>query len=232
MPPLRQRRIEALQRRGRSARTQKMEGRAVRPRAAHAPTSPEHRTAAARRPSCLSRTPVTPSSRRASTLARCGSTLCDAQTRHTAWPPRPCVRPPQERTLPARRSMAAVHPLRQGGRCPRSRGCLRTRDAWGRRLQEGTHVPVPALESARLVVPVRGGTGAHERSVPLPPPRRASLRPYGTPPRNPGWLVPAPGRRGLGRSTASTPRPRHSVQDAWRAALPASGLPQRAAGHP
>ena len=45
------------------------------------------------------------------------------------------------------------------------------------------------------------------------------------------WLFPAPGRSGLGMSTASTPMPRNSVQDAFRAALKASGIHKRASVH-
>jgi integrase/recombinase XerD len=49
MPPLRQRRLEDLQLRGLSERTQEMYVRAVRQLAAHYPTSPEQITAEALR---------------------------------------------------------------------------------------------------------------------------------------------------------------------------------------
>jgi integrase/recombinase XerD len=101
-------------------------------------------------------------------------------------------------------------------------------DACGLRLPEGPHVPIAAMDRARMLVPGRCGTGATDRDVPLPSQTLAGLRQDWTTPRNPVWLFPAPGRSGVGRSTASTPRPRTSVQDALRAALQASGLPKRA----
>lgn len=200
----------------------------MRPLAEPYHTSPEHLTDAALRQDCLSLKHVQHASSSTRTMALCGITFCADQTRHQAWPTRTFVRPPQARTLPALLSMEAVHTIRQGVRFPRSRGWRSTLYACGLRLPEGPHWQVPETESARLVGPVRGGTGAHARAGPLPPPRLALLRPYWTTYRHPGWLLPAPGRSGLGMATASTPRPRHSVQDAWRAALHASAMSKRA----
>jgi site-specific recombinase XerD len=78
---------------------------------------------------------------------------------------------------------------------------------------------------------VRCGKGAKDRYVPLPHQTLERLRQYWKTPRNPVWLLPAPGRRGLGMATASTPLPRNSVQDACRAALKASGIHTRASVH-
>jgi len=103
--------------------------------------------------------------------------------------------------------------------------------ACGLRLHEGTPLQIPAIDSARLLVHVRCGTGAKDRYVPLPHQTLEGLRQDWKTHRNPVWLFPAPGRSGVGMSTASTPRPRHSVQDALRAALKASGLPTRASVH-
>jgi integrase/recombinase XerD len=82
-----------------------------------------------------------------------------------------------------------------------------------------------------MLVHVRCGKGAKDRYVPLPQAILALLRQYWTTHRHPVWLFPAPGRSGLGMSTASTPMPRNSVQDAFRAALTASGLHKRASVH-
>jgi site-specific recombinase XerD len=103
--------------------------------------------------------------------------------------------------------------------------------AWGLHLQEGTHVQMPDIESARLLVHVRCGKGAKDRSGPLPSQTLEGLRQYWKTHRNPVWRFPAPGRRGVGMSPASTTMPRHSVQDALRAALKASGLHKRASVH-
>jgi hypothetical protein len=72
MPPLRQRMLAALQRRGLSERPQERAVRAVRPLAAHSHTSPERMTEAALRDDFLSLTNVQHYSRTASPIARCG----------------------------------------------------------------------------------------------------------------------------------------------------------------
>jgi len=113
----------------------------------------------------------------------------------------------------------------------RYRVCLTTIYSCGLRLQEGTHLQVPDIDSARMLVHVRCGKGAKDRSVPLPQRTLELLRQYWHTHRHPVWLFPAPGRGGLGMSTASTPMPRNSVQDAFRAALTASGIHKRASVH-
>ena len=90
---------------------------------------------------------------------------------------------------------------------------------------------MPDIASARMIVHVRDGKGAKDRSVPLPQQTLALLRQYWTTHRHPVGLFPAPGRSGRGMVTASTPMPRNRVQDAFRAALKASGLHKRASGH-
>lgn len=82
-----------------------------------------------------------------------------------------------------------------------------------------------------MVVHVRCGKGAKDRSGPLPPQTLVSLRTSWKTHRNPVWLFPAPSRGGNGMSTASTPMPSNSVHDAFRAALTASGLSKRASVH-
>ncbi len=205
MPPRRQRMITALQLRGLSERTQEMDVRAVRQRAEHDPTSPERMTEAARRDACLSVKNGQPSSRRARTLARCGLPFFDAPTRQRAWTTRPFVRPPQAHPRPVIRRQEAGHTLLQGGRVPRSRPCLRPLSTCGLRLQEGPHLPGLERERARRGLHVRHGSGAQDREVPLLLLPLALLRPSWHTHRHPGWLGPAPGRRGRGRATASTP---------------------------
>jgi integrase/recombinase XerD len=75
------------------------------------------------------------------------------------------------------------------------------------------------------------GTGAKDRYVPLPQRTLELLRQYWKTHRHPVWLFPAPGRGGIGMAPASVPRPRNSVQDAFRAALTQSGIQKRASVH-
>jgi integrase/recombinase XerD len=70
---------------------------------------------------------------------------------------------PQAHKLPVRLSLEAVHTILHGVRLPRYRACRSPIYACGLRLQEGTHWPVPAIDSARMIVHVRDGKGAKDR---------------------------------------------------------------------
>ena len=231
MTPLRQRMIEDRQRRGLSERTQEMSVRAVRHLADHDQTAPEQITEEERRDDFLSLTHVKHASRSASTIALYGITCFYEHPLKRDWTTLTFVRPPQEHKLPVILSLEEVHTILQCVRLPRYRACLTTIYACGLRLQEGTHLQSPDIESARLLVHVRCGTGAKDRYVPLPSQTLEGLRQDWKTPRHPVGLFPAPGRSGLGMATASTPMPRHSVQEALRAALQASGIHQRASVH-
>ena len=232
MTPLRQRLIEDLQLRGMSARTPERYVRAVRQLAEHYHPSPDCLTEEDLRQYFLSLNNVQHASRRATTIALCGSKVFSDYTLPSPWPTLTCVRPPHEHKLPTILSIEDVRTILQQVRFPRDRIGLSTIYACGLRLQEGTPFQVPDSARARMVVHVRCGTGAQDRSVPFAPQTLTALRTSWQTPRQPLWLLPAPGRGGIGMATASTPRPRHSVQDALRAARKASGLRKRAAGHP
>ncbi len=231
MTPLRQRLIEDLQLRGLSERTQEMYVRAVRQLADHYHKSPAQITEEELRDYFLYLKNVKHASRSASTIALCGIKFFYEHTLKRDWTTLTFVRPPQEHKLPVILSLEAVRTLLQRVRLPRYRACLTTIDACGLRLQEGTHLQIPDIDRARMLVHVRCGKGAKDRYVPLPHQTLEGLRQYWKTHRNPVWLFPAPGRGGIGMSTASTPMPRHSVQDAFRAALKASGIHKRASVH-
>ena len=231
MTPLRQRMIEDLQLRGLSERTQEMYVRAVRQLAEHYHKSPDQITEEELRDYFLYLKNVKHYSRAASTIALCGIKFFYEHTLKREWTTLTFVRPPREHKLPVILSREEVHTILQCVRLPRYRACLSTIYACGLRLQEGTHLQVPDIDSARMLVHVRTGKGAKDRYVPLPQATLALLRQYWTTHRHPVWLFPAPGRSGLGMSTASTPMPRNSVQDAFRAALKASGIHKRASVH-
>jgi len=100
MTPLQQRLIEDIQLRGLSARTQDASVRAVRQLAEHDHTSPARLTAEALRDSFLSLTNVTPSSRRASTIALCGIKLFSEHPLKRAWSTLTFVRAPPREEAP------------------------------------------------------------------------------------------------------------------------------------
>jgi integrase/recombinase XerD len=231
MTPLQQRMIEDIPLRGLSARTQDASVRAVRPLADHSHTSPAHLTEAALRASFLSLKHVQHSARRASTIALGGITFFSEHTLKRAGSPLTFVRAPREKKLPVLLSVEEVPTLLAPLTLLRSRACLTTLSSWGLRLPEGPHLHVPAMDRARMLVPVRHGNGATDRDVPLPQRPLALLRQDGKTPRHPRWLCPAPGRGGVGMSTASTPLPRSSVQHALRVARTPSGNNTRASVH-
>jgi integrase/recombinase XerD len=68
-------------------------------------------------------------------------------------------------------------------------------------------------------------------TVPLPHRTLALLRQYWVTHRHPVLIFPAPGRGGIGLSTATDSMPRSSVQGAFRAALQDSGIHKHASVH-
>jgi integrase/recombinase XerD len=231
MTQLRQRMIEDLQLRGLSARTQEMYVRAIRQLAEHYHKSPDCITEEELRAYFLYLKNVKHYSRSASTIALCGIKFFYEHTLQRAWTTLTFVRPPREKKLPVILSIAEVRTILAHLKLLRYRVCLTTIYACGLRLQEGTHLQVPDIDSARLLVHVRGGKGAKDRYVPLPQPTLELLRQYWKTHRHPVWLFPAPGRGGRAMPTATAPMPRSRVQDAFRAARTASGIHKRAAVH-
>jgi integrase/recombinase XerD len=231
MTQLRQRMIEDLQLRGLSARTQEMYVRAIRQLAEHYHKSPDCITEEELRAYFLYLKNVKHYSRSASTIALCGIKFFYEHTLQRAWTTLTFVRPPREKKLPVILSIAEVRTILAHLKLLRYRVCLTTIYACGLRLQEGTHLQVPDIDSARLLVHVRGGKGAKDRYVPLPQPTLELLRQYWKTHRHPVWLFPAPGRGGIAMPTATAPMPRSSVQDAFRAARTASGIHKRASVH-
>jgi site-specific recombinase XerD len=223
--------IDDLQLRGLSARTQEMYVRAVRQLADHYHKSPDRITEEELRDDFLYLKNVKHYSRAASTIALCGIKFFYAQTLKREWTTLTVVRAPREQKLPVVLSPEEVRTILAHLKLFRYRACLTTIYACGLRLQAGTHLQVPDIDSARMLLHVRCGKGAKDRYVPLPPQTLVLLRQYWTTHRHPLWLFPAPSRSGLGMSTASTPMPRNSVQDAFRAALKASGIHKRASVH-
>lgn len=170
-------------------------------------------------------------SRSASTIALCGITFFYEHTLKREWSTLTFVRAPREKKLPVILSVEEVRTILAHLKLLRYRACLTTIYSCGLRLQEGTHLQVPDIDSARMLVHVRHGKGAQDRSVPLPPRTLAVLRQYWKTHRHPSWLFPAPGRGGIGMSTAVAPMPRSSVQDAFRGALKQSGIYKHASVH-
>jgi integrase/recombinase XerD len=231
MTHLRQRMLEDLQRRSLSERTQEMSVRAVRQLAEYYHKSPDRITEEELRDDFLYLKNVKHYSRSASTIALCGIKFFYEHTLRREWTTLTFVRAPREQKLPVILSREEVRTILAHLQLLRYRVCLTTIYSCGLRLQEGTHLQVTDIDAARLCLHIRHGKGAKDRYVPLPQRTLQLLRAYWLTHRHPVWIFPAPGRGGTGMPTATQPMPRSRVQDAFRAALKASGISKRASVH-
>ncbi len=231
MSELRQKMIECLQLRGLSERTQEAYVRAVRQLSEHYHKSPDLITEAELRQYFLFLKNVKHYSRNTMTIAICGIRFFYQQALSHDWNIFGIVRPAPEKKLPVILSVAEVRQILRRLRLPRYKVCLTTIYSCGLRLQEGTNLRIADIDSARLMIHVRHGKGAKDRYVPLPKRTLELLRQYWKHHRNPVLLFPAEGREHRDLSQATEPMSKSSVQDAFRAALQASGNNKRASVH-
>jgi len=219
MTELRRRMIEDLQLRGMSERTQEMYVRAVRQLAQHVHKSPDQITEEELRQYFLHLKNVKQYSRSATTIALCGIKFFFEHTLKRQWTTLTFVRPPREKKLPVILSSEEVGEILNHVQLLRYRACLTTIYSCGLRLQEGTHLRIPDIDSARLLLHIRKGKGGKDRYVPLPQRTLELLRHYWVTHRNPLLIFPAPGRGRIHAPTTTAPMPKSSVQGAFREAL-------------
>ena len=231
MTELRQRMIECLQLRGLSERTQESYVRAVRQLAEHYHKSPDLISEEELRQYFLFIKNVKHYSRNTMTIAICGVRFFYQDTLNRSWTIFGIVRPAPEKKLPVILSVAEVRKVLSLIRLPRYRVCLSTIYSCGLRLQEGTNLRVADIDSGRMMLHVRHGKGAKDRYVPLPQRTLQLLRDYWQRHRNRVLLFPAAGRDHIKLSLANEPMSKRSVQQAFRAALKASGNNKRASVH-
>lgn len=165
------------------------------------------------------------------TIAICGIRFFFERTLEKEWTTFNLVRPAPEKKLPVILSLAEVRQILSLIRLPRYRVCLTTIYSCGLRLQEGTHLQVADIDSARMILHVRHGKGAKDRYVPLPARTLELLRQYWRQHRHPVLLFPAEGRDHIDLARATEPMSKRSVQDAFHAALKESGNHKRASVH-
>jgi integrase/recombinase XerD len=231
MTPLQQRMIEDLQLRGMSARTEQMYVRAVRQLAQHYHKPPDQISDEELRQYFLYVKNVKHWSRSGTTIALCGLKFFYEHTLERSLATLQLVRPPREKKLPVVLSREEVRQVLSQVRLLRYRTCLTTIYGCGLRLQEGTHLQVSDIDSARQLIHVHHGKGGKDRYVPLPDSTLELLRQYWKTHGNPIWIFPASGRGGIHRSTAERPTPLSNVQDAFRLALHQSGISKKASVH-
>lgn len=231
MTELRKRMIECLQLRGMSERTQEMYVRAVRQLAQHYHKSPDLITEEELRQYFLFIKNVKKYSRSASTIALCGIKFFFQHTINRDWTTLNFVRAPREKKLPVILSPEEVRKILGCLRLPRYRVCLATIYSCGLRLQEGTHLQVADIDSARMMIHVRHGKGGKDRYVPLPEQTLVLLRRFWVTHRNPVLIFPSPGHGDIDLSKSTEPMARSSLQAAFREALKESGSHKLASIH-
>jgi integrase/recombinase XerD len=231
MTELRKRMIECLQLHGLSERTQEAYVRAVRQLADHYHKSPDLITEEELRQYFLYIKNVKKYSRAASTIAICGMKFFFEKTLERQWTTFKLVRAPREKKLPVILSREEVAKILGLVRLPRYRVCLWTIYSCGLRLQEGTLIQVPDIDSGRGMLHVRHGKGGKDRYVPLPDRTLLMLREYWATHRNPVWIFPSEGRDHMELRLSGEPMHKSSVQDAFRGALKQSRISKRASVH-
>ncbi|MGI8839070.1 MAG: site-specific integrase [Pyrinomonadaceae bacterium] len=231
MTELRKRMIECLQLRGLAERTQEAYTRAVGQLAAHYHKSPDQISEAELRQYFLFLKNVKHYSRNTMTIAICGIRFFYEQTLNRHWAIFGILRPAPEKKLPVILSREEVRQILSRIRLARYKVCLTTIYSCGLRLQEGTHLQVADLDSARMMIHVRHGKGAKDRYLPLPQRTLELLRQYWVTHRHPVLLFPAAGREHIELAKSIQPMSRSSVQDAFHAALKESGNNKRASVH-
>jgi site-specific recombinase XerD len=231
MTELRKRMIETLQLRGMSERTQQAYVRAVRQLADHYHKSPDLISEEELRQYFLHIKNVKKYSRASSTIAICGIKFFFEKTLNRTFTTFDLVRAPREKKLPVILSVDEVLMILGRVKLPRYRVCLSTIYSCGLRLQEGTHIGVRDIDSARGMLHVRHGKGGKDRYVPLPVRTLQLLREYWRTHRNPVWMFPSEGKDHIELGKSTEPMHKSSVQDAFRAALKETKINKAASVH-
>lgn len=229
MTPLRQKMIEDMQLRGLTDKTQDAYLRAVRQLAAYYHKSPDRVEEAELRRYLLYLKNEKKAARSTCLVAINGLKFFYRYTLGRSWPSSAFVRLPKEKRLPVVLSQEEVWRILSGVRLPHYRVCLSTIYCCGLRLQEGVHLEVANIDSARQVLHLRQSKGHKDRQVPLPDRTLELLRTYWGSHRHPRWIFPGQGE--FSRSTAAKPMNVTGVQRAFGAALKQSGIVKRATVH-
>ena len=170
------------------------------------------------------------------TTAICAIKFFWEHTLKRDWTTVGLVRPAREKKVPVILSQPEVVAIMQHVKLFRYRACLETIYSCGLRLLEGISLQVSDIDSARMVIHVRG-KGGKERYVPLPERTLLLLREFYKTHRNPVWIFPMAGKPGRGYPrdsylrTAKEHCSKSAVQAAFRKALKATGIRKKASVH-
>jgi len=228
---LRQRMHQDLQLAGLAEGTQKMYLRAVRQLATHVDKPPGRITESEMRDYLLylkNERKYSPSSLK---IAASGIVFFFTHTVPRDWVLFKNLHIPRPQSLPDVLSIAEVRRLIDAVRTPHNKTFFWTVYSLGLRLQEGLHLQIGDIDSARMVVHVHRGKGAKDRYIPLPLHTLKVLRQYWATHRNPVWLFPATGREHDEASAAPQPMARSSVHGAMKRVVRDLGFRKRITIH-
>jgi site-specific recombinase XerD len=219
--------IHALQLNGKGERTQEAYARAVRMLVEFQDKAPEAITADELQAYFLHRRNVSHWSPATLRICYAGIRFFFERVLQRDWPLLQLLRAQRERKLPAVLSVEEVRRVLGCIRTFHNAAFLTTVYSCGLRLQEGLHLEVADIDSARMMVHVHRGKGAKDRYVPLPTATLGLLRKYWVTHRNPTLLFPAIGRGHQAAPGATTPMATSSVQGAFRQAVVAAAIHKR-----
>ena len=223
--------IDDLQLRGMSQTTINLYVRAVLQLAKHYQKPPNSVSEEELRQYFLYNKNIRKWSRTASTISLCGIKFFFTHTLKRKWTTLKFVRPEKQKTLPVVLSLDEVRKILNLVQFPHHKACLTVMYSLGLRLQEGTHLQIPDIDSNRMFVHIHRGKGNKDRYVPLPFRTLQILRDFWKTHRNPVWLFPAPGRGGRGMPKASTSIPISSIQIAFKEAKNKAGITKKVSVH-
>ena len=149
-------------------------------------------------------------------IAYCAIKFFYSHTAPRDWPTLQRIRVQKEKRLPDVLSIDEVRQLIGAVRKLCYRTYFSTVYSLGLRRNEGLHLQVRDVDSARMLVHVHRGKGAKDRFVPLPARTLALLREYWVTHRNPVWLFPANGSDRRQAESSDGPMSKDGVQHAMR----------------
>jgi len=232
MTYLRKRMIEDLQLHGLGALTQQRYVRAVRLLAEHYKKSPDLVTEDELRDYFLHVRNVKKWSRSTSTIALCGIKFFYENTIKRDWPILHFIRAEREKKLPVILSTDEVRRILANVGVLRYRVCLTTIYSCGLRLQEGTHLQIQDIDSARGLIHLHRGKGNKDRYVPLPERTLHLIRQQWKAHHDPKWIFPAFERKYKNpQETERETIPRSTVWVVFKNALEKSKINKKACVH-
>jgi integrase/recombinase XerD len=224
MTPLRQHMMAALQRSGKSERTQQSSVREVRLLAQCYHKSPDRITEPELQRYFLHRKNVDGLAPASMRICSSGLRFFSQHVLRRDWHTLARIRPQTAHRLPAVLSVEEVRQLLTSATPLHNQVSFTTVYSLGLRRHEALSLQVSDIDGQRLQVHVHRGKGAKDRDVPLAAATLALLRTSWKTHRHSTWLFPATGRDQRQSPTATSPMRRSSVQGAFRTAKQRAGL--------